>query len=65
MERTQYADASYRQPNVPPATPPVIDSNADARAAAELGGDVEFFPTVRAGDGAGHTAARGASGSGG
>jgi hypothetical protein len=30
MDRNQYADADYRQPNVPPATPPVIDPNADA-----------------------------------
>ena len=36
MDRNPYADADYRQPNVPPATPPVIDPNADARDAAEL-----------------------------
>ena len=34
--QSQYSDASYRQPHVPPATPPVIDSNADSREAAEL-----------------------------
>ena len=36
MDRNPYADADYRQPNVPPATPPVIDPNADAGDAAEL-----------------------------
>ena len=33
--QNQYSDASYRQPTVPPSTPPVIDSSADARDAAE------------------------------
>ncbi len=36
MDRSDYADADYRQPHVPPATPPVIDSNADANDAATL-----------------------------
>lgn len=31
-----YASENYGQPTVPPATPPVIDSNADASDAAEL-----------------------------
>ena len=36
MDRTDYTDADYRQPHVPPATPPVIDSNASADDAARL-----------------------------
>ena len=36
MNRTHYADGDYRQPNVPPATPPVIDPGASARDAADL-----------------------------
>jgi hypothetical protein len=36
MDRTDYADTDYRQPHVPPATPPVIDSNASAEDAATL-----------------------------
>jgi hypothetical protein len=39
MDRTDYADADYRQPNVPPSTPPVIDANADADDAAALAMD--------------------------
>jgi len=39
MDRTAYADADYRQPNVPPATPPVIDPNASADDAATLAND--------------------------
>lgn len=42
MDRTSYADDDYRQPTVPPATPPVIDSAADAHDAANRvipGGD--------------------------
>jgi hypothetical protein len=39
MDRTAYADADYRQPHVPPATPPVIDANADAAEAATLAMD--------------------------
>jgi len=34
MDRDDYTDPSYTQPHVPPATPPVIDHNADARDAA-------------------------------
>ena len=33
MDRTHYADADYSRPTVPPATPPAIDSNADAEDA--------------------------------
>ena len=36
MDRNAYTSADYRQPHVPPATPPVIDSNADASDAALL-----------------------------
>ena len=39
MDRSDYADADYRQPHVPPATPPVIDPNADAQDAATLAMD--------------------------
>ena len=39
MDRNAYTDADYRQPHVPPATPPVIDSNADASDAALLAMD--------------------------
>ena len=39
MDRKAYTDADYRQPHVPPATPPVIDSNADASDAALLAMD--------------------------
>ena len=34
MDRDTYADADYRQPTGPPATPPAIDPNADAEDAA-------------------------------
>ena len=36
MDRDAYTNASYDQPHVPPATPPVIDSAADANEAASL-----------------------------
>ena len=36
MDRSDYANADYDRPHVPPATPPVIDSAADARDAAIL-----------------------------
>jgi hypothetical protein len=36
MDRQDYTDADYRQPHVPPATPPVIDANADQEDAASL-----------------------------
>ena len=36
MNSTAYASDDYRQPQVPPATPPVIDANASARDAATL-----------------------------
>ncbi len=36
MDRTAYTDVSYIQPHIPPATPPVIDHNADAGDAAIL-----------------------------
>ncbi|HYC82480.1 MAG TPA: hypothetical protein VEB68_11685 [Croceibacterium sp.] len=36
MDRSDYTDADYRQPHVPPTTPPVIDSNASAGDAATL-----------------------------
>ena len=39
MTSTAYADADFRQPHVPPATPPVIDSNASASDAATLAQD--------------------------
>lgn len=39
MDRSRYADPDYRQPHVPPATPPVIDSNADPADAATLAMD--------------------------
>jgi hypothetical protein len=39
MERSDYTNADYDQPHVPPATPPVIDSNADAGDAATLADD--------------------------
>jgi hypothetical protein len=39
MDRSDYTDAGYRQPHVPPATPPVIDSNADPDDAATLAMD--------------------------
>jgi hypothetical protein len=34
MERSDYASADYGRPNVPPGTPPVIDSAASAGDAA-------------------------------
>jgi hypothetical protein len=39
MDRNAYTDADYLQPHGPPATPPVIDSNADASDAALLAMD--------------------------
>lgn len=39
MDRSDYTNADYDQPHVPPATPPVIDSNADAGDAARLADD--------------------------
>lgn len=36
MVEHTYASADYRQPTVPPGTPPVIDSHAAAQDAAEL-----------------------------
>ena len=39
MDRSDYTDADYSQPHVPPSTPPVIDSNADAHDAATLAMD--------------------------
>lgn len=36
MDRDTYADADYRQPNIPPATPPTIDANASAQDAASV-----------------------------
>jgi len=36
MDRDDYTDETYTQPHVPPATPPVIDANADAGDAATL-----------------------------
>jgi len=36
MDRSEYTNAGYDQPHVPPATPPVIDSAADAGDAATL-----------------------------
>lgn len=36
MNRDIYADTDYGHPTVPPATPPVIDSGADADDAADL-----------------------------
>ena len=36
MERSDYTNADYDRPHVPPGTPPVIDSNADAGDAATL-----------------------------
>jgi hypothetical protein len=36
MDRDDYTDATYTQPHVPPATPPVIDADADANDAATL-----------------------------
>ena len=39
MDRKAYTDADYRQPHVPAATPPVIDSNAVASDAALLAMD--------------------------
>lgn len=38
MDRSDYTNADYDRPNVPPATPPVIDSAADAHDAATLAG---------------------------
>ncbi|MGV3556142.1 MAG: hypothetical protein ACO1OD_12900 [Croceibacterium sp.] len=45
MENKQQQPMDYERPTVPPATPPTIDGNADAQAAAELakpGGDSDF-----------------------
>ena len=39
MDRNAYASADYRQPHIPPATPPVIEPGADADDAARLAGD--------------------------
>lgn len=39
MDRENYTDAGYRQPHVPPATPPVIAENADPEDAARLAFD--------------------------
>lgn len=39
MDRSDYTDADYAQPHVPPATPPVIDPNASAEDAATLAMD--------------------------
>ena len=39
MERSEYTNAEYDRPNVPPATPPVIDSSADPLEAATLADD--------------------------
>jgi hypothetical protein len=39
MDRSEYTNADYDQPHVPPATPPVIDSNASASDAARLADD--------------------------
>ena len=42
MENKQQQPMDYERPSVPPGTPPTIDRNADAQAAAELaqaGGD--------------------------
>ena len=36
MDRDDYTDETYTQPHVPPATPPVIDANADPDDAATL-----------------------------
>ena len=36
MDRDDYTDKDYRQPHVPPATPPVIDSHTDPADAATL-----------------------------
>lgn len=36
MASNAYADADYRQPNIPPATPPAIDGGASAHEAASL-----------------------------
>ena len=36
MDRHDYTDESYTQPHVPPATPPVIEANADPEDAATL-----------------------------
>ena len=36
MGREDYTDETYTQPHVPPATPPVIDANADPDDAATL-----------------------------
>jgi len=36
MDRDDYTDESYTQPHVPPATPPVIDADADPDDAATL-----------------------------
>lgn len=36
MDRDDYTDESYTQPHIPPATPPVIDPQADAGDAATL-----------------------------
>lgn len=36
MDRNAYASADYRQPTIPPATPPVIDRGADPDEAARL-----------------------------
>jgi hypothetical protein len=36
MARSEYTNADYDRPHVPPATPPVIDSAADANDAATL-----------------------------
>ena len=45
MERSQHFDAGYREQDVPPGTPPVIDASADPRAAARFamaGGDRDY-----------------------
>ncbi len=39
MNPEEYADESYTQPHVPPATAPVIDGQADACDAATLAND--------------------------
>ena len=58
MENKQQQPMDYERPSVPPGTPPTIDRNADAQAAAELaqaGGDSDHPgrtpPEVQPGEG--------------